>query len=380
MLSIYVHIPFCLKKCAYCDFYSVEKRPSDIPCDEYLASLKKQLDEDLKRFELGGREVTSIYFGGGTPSMMSPEFFNSILSEIGGLFRLNSDVEISCEVNPASVDLRWFEGAKKAGINRVTIGVQSFDDHLLKILGRIHDSEDAMRCIAESQESGFSNVGLDIIYGIPGEGMDKLEDDLKTAMTFQPTHVSAYALTVEDDTPLAKRIDDGESALPPDEKIVKQMRLVTRMLGRVGWKRYEISNFAKPGFESRHNINYWRYGEYLGLGAGATSFMRGGGKYGERWTIARDLESYLGGELKYVEDETLSREDAMFEFCFMGLRSVGGIDKPRFEELFDVSFDDRYGAVIEEIVGASLAFDDSRFLRLSDRGFELSNQVFQMFI
>jgi len=382
MLSIYAHIPFCLKKCDYCDFFSVPTDRKEVPADEYSKTARRHLDAEVSRFGLEGREVRTVYFGGGTPSLMPPSFFEKILNGISEKFSLAEDAEISCEVNPATTDSKWFAEVKRVGVNRISLGIQSFQPELLANLGRIHSPEDAMRAIAEAEDSGFRSVGLDLIFGIPGETMSNLEDDLKIAMTFQPQHLSIYQLTLEDETPLKRKI--GESVLSPvsEDNVLKQMRIALRMSERGGWKRYEISNFAKQGFECRHNLNYWNYGEYLGLGAGATSFIHFPDErmFGRRWTQVRNVEDYMAGSHRLRESEDLDVKIAMGEFCFMGLRTTGGIEQKKFEKLFGVEFNQVYGKACQELIRGGLLSDDGNRLRLTDRGIELSNQVFESFV
>lgn len=373
MFGIYVHIPFCLKKCDYCDFFSVPCDRSSVPENEYLDAVLKQIERDIGSQGIEGREVASVYFGGGTPSLMSPAFFTTLLNSLRRRFQLRADAEVSCEVNPKTADVEWFKGARRAGITRASIGVQSFDDGLLSKLGRVHTAEDAMQAVAEAQDAGFDSVGIDLMFGIPGETVRMLEDDVRTAMTFQPEHISAYQLTVEEGTPLA--LATGGVHPISDDELLEQMRIVARMIERGGWKRYEISNYAKPGFECRHNMNYWRYGEYLGLGAGATSFLSA-----RRWTQVRDMTEYMRGTGERAESEEIDVETQMAEFCFLGLRTADGIDGGDFERRFDREFDQTYGDIELELTRDGLVLRSQGRIMLSPRGIELSNQVFERFL
>ncbi len=394
MLSIYVHIPFCLKKCDYCDFFSIPCERASVPEREYLAALLEQLDMEIASNGLTGEALSTVYFGGGTPSLMSPSFFEGTLARLRDRFHPVSDIEVSCEVNPATVDRSWFVGARESGITRASIGVQSFHGDLLKALGRVHSADDAMRAIAEAQDAGFDSVSMDLMYGIPGETISQLEDDLRTAMTFQPSHVSAYQLTLEEGTPLAMRLD--EEGLLCDVEALKQMRIVARMLSRGGWSRYEISNFSKSGFACRHNLNYWRYGEFLGLGAGAASFLHIGNRdagntpsresrvtshgFARRWTQVRDVKAYLAGTGELAEDEAMDRRTSMAEFCFMGLRTTEGIALERFRSLFGEEFEACLGRASEELIAEGLLERSDGNLSLTPSGVELSNQAFERFL
>lgn len=392
MFGIYVHIPFCVKKCGYCDFYSIPVGHDTVPHRKYLEAMVAQLERDTKTFGLRDRSVASVYFGGGTPSIMPPSFFEGVISAISGQFVIEKDAEISAEINPATADSNWFCSARAAGITRASIGVQSFGPRLLKTLGRIHSSEDAMRAIAEAQDAQFKSIGIDLMYAIDGESVSDLEEDLRTAMTFQTEHISAYQLTVEEGTPLASLresiVDSRWSMVTSDEEQLKQMRIVERMLGRGGWNRYEISNFAKPGFECRHNLNYWRYGEYLGLGAGATSFARSQDReigrsqtsFARRWTQIRDINKYIGGSQEFAESEEIDKKTAMAEFCFMGLRMTEGISRLRFKEIFETEFDEVYEKECKALVEDGLLTAKDDVIALTSKGIELSNQVFQRFL
>ena len=373
MFGIYVHIPFCLKKCDYCDFFSIPCDRAQVPEGDYLDALLKQMEREIAAHGLEGREVESVYFGGGTPSLMSPEFFARLMDSLRRRFQFGADAEVSCEVNPKTADASWFDGARRAGITRASIGVQSFDDGLLEKLGRVHTAEAAMQAIAEAQDARFESVGIDLMFGIPGETIAVLEDDVRTAMTFQPQHISAYQLTIEEGTPLA--LATGGAHPISDDELLGQMRIVARMLARGGWGRYEISNFAKPGFECRHNMNYWRYGEYLGLGAGATSFLSA-----RRWTQVRDVAKYMKGMGEIAESEEIDVKTAMAEFCFLGLRTTDGIDAVDFERRFSRGFEDLYGDVERELASDGLVLRSKGRIMLSASGIELSNQVFERFL
>ena len=382
MLSIYVHIPFCEKKCPYCDFYSIPMSGLAVPQKEYAVVLAAQLKRDAAEYGLADREVGSIFFGGGTPSLMAPEFFEEVLAAIAGSMKIVKDAEISSESNPASADAPWFRGLKKAGVNRVTVGVQSFSDENLKKLGRIHDSREAKRAVAEALDAGFRSVGMDLIYGISGESAKDVEADLKSAMSFQPQHISAYQLTIEDTTPMYDAVVHGRTLLPDDDEILSQMRTVLRILTLGGWRRYEISNFAKSGFECRHNMNYWRYGEYLGLGSGAVSFLKLKNEelFAKRFSRVRDMKAYLSGDILEKEVDELTIHDAMSEFCFMALRTEMGISKSAFEKEFGIGFEDAYAGIAAELVKEKVAEQDGDNLKLTERGLEISNQIFEMFI
>jgi len=378
-IGIYVHVPFCMAKCRYCDFFSVPVARGSIDESGYASALISQLKSELAIFPIEGREVGSIYFGGGTPSMLSPKFFRSVLGALAGKFHISPEAEISCEVNPATAEAAWFAELRSAGVNRVSIGVQSFNEKSLKILGRVHGPSDSMLAIAQAQDAGFSNLSADIIYSIPGASISDLEEDLRLLMTFSPSHVSAYCLSVEEGTPLHKKVLSGELKMPSEEEQLKQMRVVSRMLGRVGWNRYEISNYAKAEMESRHNVNYWRYGEYLGLGPSAASFLRDvKNSFGVRRCVSREIEKYMNKEF-FSSEESIDKKQGALEFMFMGLRMMRGIEPSRFYDIFGVNVDDLYPGKLASLAKRGLISISQDKIALTDRGIEISDQIFSEF-
>lgn len=385
MISIYVHIPFCIKKCSYCDFFSLPiSNKNSVPHQRYCGALLKQFSADVSKLNLGDSGVSSVYFGGGTPSVMPVSFYEKILWALGTTMIFQGDVEITCEVNPGTVDDNWFKGMVDAGVNRFSIGVQTFDDSMLKSLGRIHSIKDSEVAIAEAQDSGVGRVSIDLMYGLPGQSLADIENDLRIAMTFQPDHISAYQLTIETGTELEQDIRSGKSTIrmPSEDEVLSQLRLVRRMLQRGGWDPYEISNFARPSSVCRHNLHYWRYGEYLGLGSGATSFLKNKSKdtYAMRWTVLRNVESYLKGNIKIEDKDKIGLRTAMGEYCFMGLRTSEGISLSAFKVEFGVSFDKVFPGIVDELTEKELVRLSDGRLSLTEKGVELSNTVFREFV
>lgn len=389
MISIYIHIPFCVKKCAYCDFFSLPVDDlNDVHIQRYCNALIFQFRHEVERLGLEDRGLQSIYFGGGTPSLLPVDFYEQLMWAIGTTFVMRSDIEITCEVNPATADAQWFKDMVEAGITRFSIGIQSFQDAKLKKLGRLHSSEDAQRTIAEALESGAPSVSVDLMYGLPNQKISDVESDLKMAMMFQPQHVSSYQLTIEKGTPIAKQLHGTgmRISLPREKTVLEQYRLVRRILSRGGWDPYEISNFAKPHFACVHNRHYWHYGEYLGLGSGATSFMideegRGAkSRYARRWTMIRDVDVYLKGLLAEVDVDVISRRTAMGEFCFLGLRMEEGFALEDFKQRFGTDLEKVFPDVLEDCAKKELLEVEDDKLRLTQRGIELSNQVFACFV
>jgi putative oxygen-independent coproporphyrinogen III oxidase len=384
MFGIYVHVPFCMKRCDYCDFFSTSLGEKDAPHEEYARAVIAQLRRDVNELGLAGRQVGSVFFGGGTPSVMPPSFFEAVLSKIDSVMSIAPDAEISTEMNPSSANDEWLRGIKSVGVTRASIGVQSFNPRLLNVLGRSHSTGDAQLTIDQALNCGFKSVSCDLIYGIPGETENDLDADLEMIIKSGVDHVSAYQLTIEEDTLLAKRYasPEGVGGLLSEDEVMEQMDLLAQMLGREGFHRYEISNYSKEGSQCRHNLNYWRYGEYLGLGAGATSFIQGQAErfMARRFTQVRDIGLYLKGSGTLAESESINALTAMGEYCFMGLRTVEGISIADFDSRFEISFDDTYGIIVGKLQADGLMERSDENVRLTPQGFDLSNQVFEQFI
>lgn len=413
----------------HCDFFSVPFW-GEPPWRDYGVALAVQLDHEMVKHHLSGRRAGSVFFGGGTPSLMPPDFFAGALEVLRKRVELAADCEITCEAGPATADAAWFRAVREAGVTRISVGAQSFHDGLLAELGRSHSADDARRAIGQAQEAGFPSVNVDLMFAIPGERTAMLEEDLRTAMAFRPQHISAYQLTMETPQPQAaggeppSSCEVSHSKLVDEEIQLEQMRTAARMLESADWCRYEISNFARPGHECRHNLTYWRYGEWLGLGAGATSFIRdarretrGAGlkttapglelrassstpktsflppqpctsnpasrvsslPFGRRWTQTRDVEAYLAGAGALAEEEEIDFRTAMGEFCFLGLRTMAGISRRSFEDLFGVPFEEAYGEAMASLGREGMVVEEGERLFLTARGLEFSNRVFTRF-
>ena len=401
MLALYIHIPFCREVCPYCDFHKIKLGSGTVPEKEYLRTLLAELRQAVEKYSLNGRQAPSLFFGGGTPSLMTPKFFETSLAEVRQTFQTSDDFEITVETNPEHASLEMFSAWRALGIHRVSFGVQSFQEDLLKKLGRRHDALRAIEAIRLAQKAGMENISLDLIFGAEGQTLESCRADLYKAMELNPTHISAYQLTVEPGTLLHSRIKEGATVLPQEETLVEMHRLVTQTLEEGGWGRYEISNYAKPGFESRHNLQYWRYGDYLGLGSGAVSFLAvrpelatqwlvegqneikyicgltGSPRtiYGKRWRTTRKLQQYLSGEILYEEEETIDNKTARGEFCMMGFRLIEGIESARFSSLFGVSFPEAYPHLYVDLLKKGWLVEQEGRLRLTEDGLIFSNAV-----
>ncbi|MBQ3335989.1 MAG: radical SAM family heme chaperone HemW [Selenomonadaceae bacterium] len=363
---IYIHIPFCLRKCNYCAFNSkvggVEEK------NFYVAAL---VDEINSRGDSSA--VETIYFGGGTPTTLTLNQLEKILGAVRKNFRVDARAEITIEANPCTVDENFLRGLKNLGFNRLSLGVQSFDDALLKILGRIHDSRAAIETVGLARKF-FSNVSVDLMYGLPTQTLAALRRDVEILKSLDVQHVSIYGLEVEEGTKFFELAREGKLNLPAENVCADMYDFITQTLPTLGWHRYEISNFARKNFESRHNLGYWTGKKYFGFGAGAHSFD---GRL--RTSNVRDVKTYIEKKFSVVE-EVVTRQAAMEEFCFLGLRLVDGISARNFEKIFGASIFDVFGAVIEKNIRLGLLARDGDKIFLTARGMSLGNEVFADFL
>ena len=322
-LSLYIHIPWCVRKCPYCDFNSHEIR-ADIPEVDYINALLADLEQDLVR--VSGRKIDSIFFGGGTPSMLSPDAIDRLLSGVRQRIPIIADAEITLEANPGTVDNERFQGFYQAGINRLSIGIQSFDDDSLKKIGRIHDSLAAKKAIEAAQKAGFNNINLDLMFGLPAQTEKMALADLETAVSFETTHISWYQLTIEPNTLFYHQTPTNIG----DEDLLWQMQMAgQKYLAAQNYKQYEISAYAKQ--MCKHNLNYWKFGDYLGIGAGAHSKITNLDTI-TRLSKQRQPQTYLDSADKIATSKQLKIEDVKLEFMMNALRLVDGFTKQEFEQ------------------------------------------------
>ena len=332
-LGIYIHMPFCKQKCYYCDFVSYSNKCSEVK--EYIESLKKEIEE----FDFSNYKVTSIYIGGGTPSYIDSIYIVEILSELKEKLKCNliefKDIEITIEVNPGTVDTKKLNDYKKLGINRLSIGLQSTKNDILKKIGRIHTYQEFLEIYKLARETGFKNINIDLMIGIPGQKIGDLKNTLQDIIKLEPEHISVYSLIIEENTPIEKMLENGEIKLP-DEDLERNMYwYVKNTLELNGYNHYEISNFAKLGKESRHNLNCWNQEEYIGFGVAAHSYLNG-----IRFSNTINVEEYI----QHIEnnrkeeniqiEESQSLEDKKNEFMMLGFRKIQGVDIARFKEKF----------------------------------------------
>lgn len=379
MNGLYIHVPFCVKKCLYCDFYSVTDTTM---IGAYVEALVREMDLTAAEQDPQLKSVDTVYFGGGTPSVLSPRHLGIIMNKIHAGFNVEPHAEITLEVNPGTAVPGILEDFKSLGINRLSIGVQSFHDSHLEFLGRIHRSEDSRTLIRSAQKAGFDDLGLDLIYGLPGQTPENWQADLENALSFLPSHLSCYMLTWEAGTPLSKRMEKGLIS-PLDEDCAAHLFEETMdFLGRKGFIHYEISNFAQtPEKRSRHNRKYWDFEPYTGFGPSAHSYNPWESK--RHWNV-RDLAVYIEklkkGCLPVEESEILDLSQQMTEALFLGLRKTEGIGLTDFNRRFGCDFKDLFGELLESLMGQGLICHKPDRVALTPKGMILADGITSYFV
>lgn len=375
-LELYLHIPFCVSKCRYCDFLSAPSGEEQRQI--YVERLCRRIRYWSDVIHNYGYVIVSIFVGGGTPSILTEVQITQIFEAVRESFPIREDAEITLEMNPGTDVKDKLPVYRKLGINRLSMGLQSADNEELKCLGRIHTYEDFRQVYQWAREAGFTNINVDLMSAIPGQTLESYEDTLRKVADLKPEHISAYSLIIEEGTPFYERYGEGRHAEElPDEDTERQMYVRTReILADYGYHRYEISNYAKDGYECRHNLGYWDRKEYLGLGAGASSLMDH-----IRWKEPDYIGSSTGLVLEEREDFTrLRRKDEMEEFMFLGLRKINGVSEDDFYKSFRVSIDEIYQDKIEKLIKEGLLVREEDRIRLTDRGIDLSNYALSQFL
>jgi oxygen-independent coproporphyrinogen III oxidase len=366
--AIYVHFPFCRHMCTYCDFDTFTGLEALV--GSYVDAAARQIEISPKA------RATSLYIGGGTPSIMSPDQAHSLLGHCRHRFLLRPESEATIEANPTDMSLPRLLGFRQAGFNRLSVGVQSADAKLLRLLGRRHTPEDSTAAIRAARDAGFENVSVDLIYGIPRQDLTVWRETLESIVEWNVEHVSCYMLTVEPGTPMERGVSRGTLQLPPEEEVVAMYDLAAELLGTAGYRHYEISNWARPGRESAHNLTYWRNRQYLGIGAGAAGFWAG-----RRYKVLPRIRAYAEGtrvgRIPLSESEEISPRRAMSDTLILGLRLEEGVSVAAFGERHGVSPDEVYGEVLQWGVDSGLLARSGGRLRLTDRGIMLSNELFE---
>lgn len=406
-LELYLHIPFCERKCAYCDFLSA---PADLPV---RISYIKKLQEEIAYYgaQYGEYQVSSIFFGGGTPTILEGYQLAAILETVKEHFNITTDAEITVECNPGTLTAGKAEKLVQAGFNRLSMGLQSADDRELHLLGRIHNFAQFLESYDLARKAGFQNINVDLMSALPGQTLKSWQDTLQKVTALRPEHISAYSLIIEEGTPFYERFaederireEGGHPRLLPEEDVERQMyELTETFLHTKGYARYEISNYAKPGYECRHNCGYWTRKDYLGLGLGASSLVEH-----QRFQNTSDLKTYLEQEYlpqcegqheriaetiqlqeetgltqtgHHIHIETLDKKSEMEEFMFLGLRLMAGISRQQFEKKFQVTLNSVYGEVLRKLKGEQLIEEVAGYVRLTEHGIDVSNYVLAEFL
>ena len=375
-LELYLHIPFCVSKCKYCDFLSAPSGEEQRQI--YVERLCRRIRYWSDVIHNYGYEIVSIFVGGGTPSILTEAQITQVFEAVHESFPIRGAAEITLELKPGTDVKDKLPVYRELGINRLSMGLQSADNEELKCLGRIHTYEDFRQVYQWAREAGFTNINVDLMSAIPGQTLESYEDTLRKVADLEPEHISAYSLIIEEGTPFYERYGEGRHAEElPDEDIERQMYVRTgEILEDYGYHRYEISNYAKDGYECRHNLGYWDRKEYLGLGAGASSLMDH-----IRWKEPDHIGPSTGLVLEEREDFTrLRRKDEMEEFMFLGLRKINGVSEYDFYKSFRVSMDEIYKESIENLIKEGLLVREEDRIRLTDRGIDLSNYALSQFL
>lgn len=374
MPSVYIHIPFCLKKCLYCDFYSVTETEQ---VEAFLDALTHEVTLSADRYK--DTETSTIFFGGGTPSLLEPSQIERILIALGTVFRIVPDAEVTLEANPGTVTREKLRVFRALGINRLSLGIQSFLDAELHTLGRVHDRAEALRSVGFARAAAFDDISLDLIYAIPGQNVASWEETLRAAVELTPQHISAYSLTVEDGTPLSRLVQAGEVRMTPSSLQDEMFEQAHDFLNAHGYEHYEVSNYALPGLRCRHNCNYWSHENYLGFGPSAHSFWKDiDGKGGRRSSNVEDLAAYVArlkdGQMPVGSEEHVGPDELIHERIFLGLRS-SGLNLARLRQDLGYDIVAHRGDVIRNLLDERLALLEGDLLRLTPGGYLVCDEI-----
>jgi oxygen-independent coproporphyrinogen-3 oxidase len=374
-IGLYIHIPFCQQKCLYCDF------PSHANLAHLYQPYITALCQEISGLGgvLSGHVIDTIFIGGGTPTILSAESLGKLLGQVHASFSVATDAEISIEANPGTVDREKLLVLQAGGVNRISFGVQTFSDSLLKAIGRIHSAKQAIQAVQMAQEVGFTNINVDLMYGLPGQTPEQLRHSIQQAVDLNVTHVSAYGLKVEEGTPFATMEEQGVLLLPEEDDDEAMYQMTTELLPQAGFERYEISNYSKSGYACRHNLKYWQYTPYIGVGAAAHSFWQG-----ERLANTADVLTYIQrmdqGKLPLETKEIRETNVAMAEYVFLALRTVEGLFIQQFNQYFKRDFIEQYGDVVSTLVAKKLIIVSSKQVYLTKIGIKYGNIVFRAFL
>ena len=368
--SAYVHIPFCTQICYYCDFSKVFIKNQ--PVDSYL----EHLLQEFHSYDI--QKLRTLYIGGGTPTALSASQLETLLDGLTKNLDLSTLEELTIEANPGDLDADKIAVLQNSAVNRVSLGVQTFDDKMLKKIGRSHTEKDIYENIDRLKLAGFDNISIDLIYALPGQTMDQVKDNVAKAITLDIPHMSLYSLILENHTVFMNRMRRGKLPLPKEEVEAEMFEYIIAELERGGFEHYEISNFSKPGFESRHNLMYWDNAEYYGIGAGASGYVNGV-RYKNHGPIRHYLKAVEEGNAR-INEEHLSQREQIEEEMFLGLRKKSGVSMARFEEKFERSFQELYGEIVKDLIQQGLMQLDGDSVRMTKRGLFLGDTVAERFI
>lgn len=370
-LGLYVHVPFCIRKCLYCDFNSYQSKEYLI--DEYLNAVLTEANvyKDV--------DIETVFIGGGTPTVLNPDQLSTLICGLKAIFKLRDGIEYTVEANPGTLNREKLRLLKLLGVNRLSIGAQSMDDKLLRRLGRIHRASEFLENYEEARLIGFDNINVDLMFGLPGQALGDWTDTVKKIMSLNPEHISCYGLTIEEGTPYQKMYDNGRLRLPDEDTEREMYWEAVRILESCGYIHYEISNFAKKGFECRHNLIYWNDNRYIGLGAGAHSYYRGC-RYANEPDPVKYINAINRSNSAVVQKEYIDRKNEIEEYFFMGLRLMEGVKISDFNYRFGQSPYNIYEKSIEKLTKLKLLEVKGDRMYLTERGIDLSNQVFMEFM
>ncbi len=370
-LSLYIHVPFCARKCAYCDFASYPGRETDWRryFDEIATEIRLWSGETDFGLLSERYRVISMFIGGGTPTLVDAGYIGRVIDACRAIVPFEADAEITIEGNPGTLTPEKLAAFRRAGVNRLSLGAQSFDDGLLRSLGRIHTAAQIGQAVTMARDAGFDSINLDLMYALPGQGMNQWKDTLDAAIALGVEHISAYSLIVEPGTPMAARVASGTAIVPEDDAVNAMQREAIDRLLAAGYRRYEISNYARPGFECRHNLVYWNRGDYLGLGCAAHSLMGG-----RRFHNPDSLDEYLSGGRR-LDEAVLTPQDEMEETLMLSTRTVRGLDLTAWARAFGTSFARGRERVLDRLENGGLIETGDGFLRLTMRGMEVQDAV-----
>ncbi|MBL3716034.1 MULTISPECIES: radical SAM family heme chaperone HemW [Lactococcus] len=365
--AAYIHIPFCSHICYYCDFAKVLMTGQ--PVADYIDELLKEYDS----YQI--TSLKTLYVGGGTPSVLPADQLEKLLTHLTKNLDLGELEEFTVEANPSDLTDEVLAVLASSPVNRISLGVQSFDDKLLKKIGRTHTEAQVYRAIERLSAAGFENITIDLIYGLPNQTMEMVERDVKKFLDLNLPHVALYSLILEDHTIFMNRQRRGHLRLPSDERNADMYEYIVDTLTSNGYSHYEVSNFGKIGYESKHNLTYWDNAEYYGIGAGASGYLDG-----IRYKNHGPIHHYLREENKRVNEEILTRKEMIEEEMFLGLRKKSGVSRERFQEKFKQKLEDVYGMIIQDLIAQKLLFEAEGRIQMTEKGFELGNEVFERFL